>query len=139
MNLLQIIHLHKLWITKRILRKRETMTSFKPKYLETHAQGLLEEKIGKAYKCLKACMLCPRRCGVNRLEGETGVCKTGQLAVISSFNAHFGEETPLVGRNGSGTVFFTHCNLLCNFCQNYSISREGEGHAVPSVQLASLV
>ena len=115
------------------------MTSFKPKYLETHAQGLLEEKIVEAYKCLKTCTLCPRRCGVNRLEGETGVCKTGQQAVISSFNAHFGEETPLVGRNGSGTVFFTHCNLLCNFCQNFSISHEGEGSMVTDAQLAAIM
>jgi len=115
------------------------MTSFQPKYLETHAQGLLKEKIGQAYKRLNACTLCPRQCGVNRLEGETGVCKTGQQAVVSSFNAHFGEETPLVGRNGSGTVFFTHCNLLCNFCQNFSISHEGEGYMVTDTQLAAMM
>ncbi len=115
------------------------MTSFQPKYLETHAQGYLKEKIGQAYKRLEACTLCPRQCGVNRLEDETGVCKTGQLAVISSFNAHFGEEAPLVGRNGSGTVFFTHCNLLCNFCQNFSISHEGEGYMVTDTQLAAMM
>ncbi len=115
------------------------MISFKPKYLKTHAQGLLKEKIRQAYKRSKACTLCPRRCGVNRLEGETGVCKTGQQAVVSSFNAHFGEETPLVGRNGSGTVFFTHCNLLCNFCQNFSISHKGEGHTVTDAQLAAIM
>jgi len=115
------------------------MTSFQPKYLETHAQGLLKEKIGQAYKQLKACTLCPRQCSVNRLDGETGVCKTGQQAVVSSFNAHFGEEAPLVGRNGSGTIFFTHCNLLCNFCQNFSISHEGEGYAVTDTQLAAMM
>jgi len=115
------------------------MTSFQPAYLRTYAQGLLKEKTEQAYQRMKACTLCPRQCGVNRLEGEIGVCKTGWQALVSSFNAHFGEETPLVGRNGSGTIFFTHCNLLCNFCQNHSISHEGEGQAVTDTQLADMM
>ena len=86
-----------------------------------------------------SCDLCPRQCHVNRLEGETGVCNTGQRAWISSFNAHFGEEAPLVGRNGSGTIFFTHCNLLCIFCQNFDISHEGHGQKVTDDQLASVM
>jgi putative pyruvate formate lyase activating enzyme len=76
---------------------------------------------------------------VNRRAGATGVCRTGRQAHVASCNAHFGEEAPLVGRNGSGTLFFTHCNLLCNFCQNYEISHLGEGVAVTDAQLASLM
>ncbi|MGD9007287.1 MAG: radical SAM protein [Desulfobacteraceae bacterium] len=64
------------------------------------------------------------------------MCKTGRLAVVSSFNAHFGEEDPLVGEHGSGTIFFAHCNLLCNFCQNYEISHLGEGSEITNEQLA---
>ena len=76
-------------------------------------------------------------CGVDRTSGETGICKTGKSALISSFNAHFGEEAPLVGRKGSGTIFFTHCNLLCSFCQNFDISHEGCGKAVNDEELAA--
>ena len=81
----------------------------------------LSEKIEKAYEILKSCTLCPRTCKADRLSGETGMCKTGEKAYVSSFNAHFGEEDPLVGTHGSGTIFFTHCNLLCIFCQDYYI------------------
>jgi putative pyruvate formate lyase activating enzyme len=85
------------------------------------------------------CCLCPRKCGVDRNSGETGVCKTGRLAVVSSFNAHFGEEDPLVGKHGSGTIFFAHCNLLCSFCQNYEISHLGEGSEITNEQLAYIM
>jgi putative pyruvate formate lyase activating enzyme len=73
---------------------------------------------------------------VNRIGGEKGYCGTADKAVISGWHAHFGEERPLVGRHGSGTIFFSHCNLLCNFCQNYDISHMGEGHEVSTEQLA---
>ncbi len=85
------------------------------------------------------CTLCPRQCGVNRTAGETGTCKTGIRAVVASYNAHFGEETPLVGRNGSGTIFFSNCSLQCNFCQNYEISHLGEGRALTDDQLAAIM
>lgn len=112
------------------------MAPFKPAYLETHNRGLLKEKIDQAYEILKACTLCPRACGVNRLSDEKGICQTGEHAIVSSFNAHFGEENPLVGNHGSGTIFFARCNLLCIFCQNYDISHEGQGVEFSSEQLA---
>jgi putative pyruvate formate lyase activating enzyme len=88
---------------------------------------------------LKACSLCPRKCGSNRLENETGYCKTGKNAVICSFHPHFGEEPELVGTYGSGTIFFSYCNLLCNFCQNFEISHLGEGRDVTEKELAGIM
>jgi len=115
------------------------MPTFIPAYIETFKKGLLAEKIETAYKVLKSCTLCPRKCKVDRLAGETGVCKTGKKAYVSSFNAHFGEEGPLVGTHGSGTIFFTHCNLLCIFCQNYDISHLGHGEEISNEQLAGMM
>src|SRR5512143_1611683 len=80
-----------------------TMPSIEPVYLQSHRNGVLRRKAEQAFERLAACTLCPRRCGVDRLAGETGACKTGRLASVSSFNAHFGEEAPLVGKQGSGT------------------------------------
>jgi putative pyruvate formate lyase activating enzyme len=115
------------------------MLSFEPAYIETFKKGLLKEKIKATYKILNSCTLCARRCKIDRLSGETGICKTGEKAFVSSFNAHFGEEDPLVGTNGSGTIFFTHCNLLCIFCQNYDISHLGHGEEVSDDQLAGIM
>jgi putative pyruvate formate lyase activating enzyme len=115
------------------------MPLFKPAYIETFKKGLLSEKIEKAYEILKSCTLCPRTCKVDRLSGETGICKTGEKAYVSSFNSHFGEEDPLVGTHGSGTIFFTHCNLLCIFCQNYDISHLGHGEQISNKQLADIM
>ena len=115
------------------------MSSFEPTYLNTIKKGLLKQKIEKAYGLLKSCALCPRRCGIDRLSGDTGICKTGKLAWVSSFNPHFGEEDPLVGSHGSGTIFFTHCNLMCLFCQNYDISHEGHGREVTDGELAEMM
>lgn len=89
---------------------------------------------------LEECSLCGRECGVNRLESSKGaVCRTGARAVVSSFNAHFGEEDPLVGEHGSGTIFFTNCNLKCQYCQNYEISQLGEGREVEPEELAAMM
>ena len=115
------------------------MSSFEPSYVRAAEKGLLREKIEKANHLLKACVLCPRRCGVDRLSGERGICNTGKLAWVSSYNAHFGEEDPLVGSHGSGTIFFTHCNLMCLFCQNYDISHEGQGQEVTDSDLAEMM
>ncbi|MBW2018822.1 MAG: radical SAM protein [Deltaproteobacteria bacterium] len=112
------------------------MASFKPAYIETYNRGRLKEKITRAYEILKACTLCPRACGVDRLSDEKGICQTGEHAIVSSYSPHFGEESPLVGNNGSGTIFFSRCNLLCIFCQNYDISHEGEGVPFSSEELA---
>lgn len=96
-------------------------------------------KIKAAYKLMESCRLCPRKCGVNRLKGETGFCKAWLLPMISSFHAHFGEEPPISGRNGSGTIFFTHCSLRCAFCQNYPISQLGEGKEASIEELAGMM
>jgi putative pyruvate formate lyase activating enzyme len=115
------------------------MSSFEPSYVSAVEKGLLKENIEKAYNLLKSCVLCPRRCGVDRLSGERGACNTGKRAWVSSFNPHFGEEGPLVGSHGSGTIFFTHCNLMCLFCQNYDISHEGHGQEVTDSELAEMM
>ena len=101
--------------------------SFVPSYIALYESGELKERIEKLMAILKSCTLCPRKCKVNRLEGELGVCQAGSTLMISSAFPHFGEEPPLVGQNGSGTIFLTHCNLRCVFCQNYDISHLGDG------------
>jgi putative pyruvate formate lyase activating enzyme len=115
------------------------MLNSEPVYIETFKKGLLAKKIEAARNILTSCILCPRQCRVDRTAGETGVCKTGEKASVSSFNAHFGEEDPLVGTHGSGTIFFTHCNLLCIFCQNYDISHLGQGEEISDEQLADIM
>ena len=115
------------------------MPSSQPAYIETHQNGLLKEKIESAKGMLNNCTLCPRECKVDRLSGDSGICKTQDRAKVSSFNPHFGEEAPLVGKRGSGTIFFTHCNLMCNFCQNYDISHKGHGQVVSDEQLAQIM
>ena len=80
------------------------------------------ERIREAYALTAPCRLCPRECGVDRIEGERGHCGVGRLPMVASAGPHFGEEPPLVGRGGSGTIFLSGCNLLCVFCQNYDIS-----------------
>lgn len=97
------------------------------------------DKLRQAYGLLESCKLCPRKCGLNRLKGELGFCKAGLAPMVSSFHAHFGEEPPISGYNGSGTIFFTYCNLKCIFCQNYPISHMGEGREVNIEELAGMM
>ncbi len=99
----------------------------KPAYLALHASGQLAKRAKKALAMLGRCVLCPRRCGVNRLSDERGFCLAGRLAPVAQASLHFGEEAPLVGDRGSGTIFFAGCNLGCVFCQNADISRSLEG------------
>lgn len=108
-------------------------------YLRLYRDGELETRIEKTSALMETCHLCPRECGVNRLEGEKGYCRTGRNARIASYNAHFGEEAPLVGRRGSGTIFLSSCNLLCSFCQNYEISHLNEGVEVEPAQMAAMM
>ncbi|MGB5421825.1 MAG: radical SAM protein [Desulfobacterales bacterium] len=115
------------------------MTRANASYIRLIEQGRLAEKIHSARSMMSACTLCPRECRVDRLAGQTGVCKTGTYAWVSSYTPHYGEEAPLVGTNGSGTIFFTHCNLLCVFCQNFDISHEGIGQEVSAEQLAAIM
>jgi putative pyruvate formate lyase activating enzyme len=108
-------------------------------YLELYRSGKLRERVEAAVSLLESCSVCPRSCGVNRLAGDAGECRTPREAVVSSYGPHFGEEAPLVGRHGSGTIFFTNCNLRCLFCQNYSISQLGEGQKVSKEELAYMM
>lgn len=108
-------------------------------YREIYQSGELEERIERARAILECCELCPRRCRVNRLQGETGICRTANEAAVSSYGPHFGEEAPLVGSQGSGTIFFTHCNLRCMFCQNYTISQLGDGKPASKGEIASMM
>ena len=108
-------------------------------YLELYHRGELENRVEAAKSLLESCSVCPRHCSINRLNGETGACRTAHAAIVSSYGPHFGEEAPLVGRYGSGTIFFTNCNLRCLFCQNYSISQLGEGERVSKEELAYMM
>jgi putative pyruvate formate lyase activating enzyme len=109
-----------------------------PRYLNIKEEEL-DRRIEKAYKLLSPCEVCPRKCGVNRLKGEKGFCRSGEEVIVSSYNAHFGEEPPLVGNFGSGTIFFTNCNLKCVYCQNYPISQLGNGNKVSLSELAKIM
>jgi putative pyruvate formate lyase activating enzyme len=110
-----------------------------PSYLKLYRSGELSDRLERAISIMESCSLCPRACGVNRLEGEIGYCRTGRKAKVASFNAHFGEEGPLVGRYGSGTIFISSCNLLCIFCQNYDISHQAEGTLIEPEQVAAMM
>jgi putative pyruvate formate lyase activating enzyme len=110
-----------------------------PAYLRLYREGLLASRADQILELLKDCRLCPRACRVNRLSGEQGVCRTGSLAKVAGFCAHFGEEAPLVGSAGSGTIFFSSCNLYCSFCQNFEISHLGEGEEAEPRQLAAMM
>ena len=109
-----------------------------------YQSGELHNRVLAAQRLLQSCSLCPCRCGVNRLMGETGLCRIGSRARVASFGPHFGEEPPLVGRSGSGAIFFAGCNLGCVFCQNHEISRVEEpgdnaADAVTAEQLAAIM
>ena len=108
-------------------------------YRQLHLVGALRTRVEKARAMMEACCLCPRCCRANRLAGEIGQCRVGEQVIVSSYGPHFGEEAPLVGRNGSGTIFFTNCNLHCVFCQNYTISHAGEGTPVSNETLARII
>lgn len=99
----------------------------------------LGERVQRAVAMLGDCTVCAQECHVNRLEGELGICRGGRRAAVSSYGPHFGEEEPLVGSRGSGTIFFANCNLRCTFCQNYEISQEGEGNEVSLSELAEMM
>ncbi len=100
---------------------------------------ITKELIDEFYNLLSPCRICPRECKVDRLKREVGNCKAGLEVKISSYHQHFGEEPPLVGKHGSGTIFFTHCNLHCVYCQNYEISQLGMGRQVILEELARMM
>jgi len=115
-------------------------TDFEPAYLKLHKTGELKERAEELWAIMKRCRLCPRRCGVNRHKGKSGVCRApGTTLVISSAHPHFGEERPLVGEGGSGTIFLSHCNLRCVFCQNFDIALLGRGSETNIDEFASMM
>mgnify|MGYP000244701891 CR=1 FL=1 len=113
--------------------------SFEASYLRLERSGELERRARELQAVYASCRLCPRRCGVNRAKGEKGVCSSTDRAKVFSAHPHFGEERPLVGRGGSGTIFFSHCNLLCVFCQNWEINHRGDGAYASDEQIGRLM
>jgi putative pyruvate formate lyase activating enzyme len=109
-----------------------------PCYLNLFETGELERRVSQAYQFLDSCNLCGWECKKNRRQGSLGVCRTGELAKVSSYGAHMGEEDPLRGWRGSGTVFFTRCNLRCQYCQNYGISQADSGTDMQPENLAAI-
>lgn len=114
------------------------VSAFEPAYLALLRPEQLKERVEAAYERLRDCDLCGRQCHVNRYE-RPGSCRTGVRASVSSFGPHFGEEDPLRGVRGSGTIFFAWCNLNCQYCQNYEISQLGHGEEVEPENLASMM
>jgi putative pyruvate formate lyase activating enzyme len=115
------------------------LEDFEPAYLELLRTGALAGRAQTAWAQLQNCRACPRQCEVNRLTAEVGVCRTGERAIVASAAPHLGEETCLVGRRGSGTIFFSYCNLKCVFCQNYTLSQWRDGEELDPEKIASLM
>ena len=110
-----------------------------PAYEKLEKEGKFSERIKQAYAIFENCRLCPRMCGVNRTKGEKGFCRAPLQPVVFSHHPHFGEEMSLVGQHGSGTIFFSNCNLRCIFCQNWPIAHEGRGNEIKDEDLADMM
>jgi len=113
--------------------------SFEPAYLRLHKSGELSIRSQDARELLASCTLCPRSCGADRRWGRRGYCRSGRLPAVASCNAHHGEEPPISGSRGSGTIFFSDCNLACAYCQNWPISQLGQGREVGLDELAGMM
>ncbi len=107
-------------------------------YSELHKSGELKLRAERLMSRLFSCDICPRKCGVNRLNGETGFCRSSDLPLVSSYCPHKGEEPPISGTKGAGTIFFTYCNLKCVYCQNYQISQTEEDQSFKAVSIERL-
>lgn len=114
------------------------MTDF-PSYINLYSDGVLEDRLESLVSFADPCRLCPRRCMADRAQGERGFCRAPYELCVSSASPHFGEEPPLVGKGGSGTIFFTHCSLRCSFCQNYEISIYGKGERCGTSALSDIM
>jgi len=108
-------------------------------YIPLARSGELATRAKEALRRLGECRMCPHECAVDRLAGQTGRCGTARLACVASYGPHFGEESVLVGRYGSGTIFLANCNLSCIFCQNADISQGGHGTATPSERIVEMM
>ncbi len=118
-----------------VMRRKD----FEPGYLKLERSGELKKRVAALKEIYKSCRLCPRECGVNRAKWETGICDSTSRAKVYSAHPHFGEERPLVGSGGSGTIFFSNCNLLCCFCQNWEINHRGDGTFIADDALGRLM
>jgi putative pyruvate formate lyase activating enzyme len=110
-----------------------------PSYRKLALSGVLAARVERAMQMFENCRLCPRQCGVNRRNGELGFCRAPAAVMVYSAHPHFGEERSLVGKGGSGTLFFSNCNLRCVFCQNWPIAHEGHGRSVSDERLAAMM
>jgi putative pyruvate formate lyase activating enzyme len=113
--------------------------TFEAAYLKLHRKGELKNRADALWRILSDCRLCGRKCRVDRLKGQKGICRSDDKVVASSAFAHFGEEAPLVGRGGSGTIFLSRCNLLCCYCQNWQIAHRGDGTQISVKKLAKMM
>ena len=122
------------------MKQSNATKAFEPAYLSLLHNNTLANRVEQAYQHMEDCDLCARYCHINRFKSIKGaVCRTGECAVVNSFGPHHGEENPLRGVNGSGTLFFSWCSLRCVFCQNWEISQKGQGHKVTPEQLAEMM
>jgi putative pyruvate formate lyase activating enzyme len=121
------------------LRAHSKEEPWEPGYLRLEREGLLAGRVEQAAAFFRECRLCPRECGVDRSGGEKGFCRAPASPVVFSAHPHFGEERPLVGEGGSGTIFFSNCNLRCVFCQNWPIAHEGRGSRITEEELAGMM
>ena len=110
-----------------------------PSYRELSDSGELGERVRRAFDLISSCSLCPRKCGADRAEGERGFCHAGILPAVARYGPHHGEEPPISGIHGSGTIFFTHCNLRCAYCQNHAISQQTCGREISCEDLADIM
>jgi putative pyruvate formate lyase activating enzyme len=115
------------------------MDNFQPAYVSLLQSGELRQRVGQAYTHLDACDLCPWECRANRNAGKEGLCRSGSRARVASYGPHLGEERPLRGWNGSGTIFFARCNLRCQYCQNHEISQTDAGDEIEPEALAEIL
>ena len=112
---------------------------YRPRYLELEASGELQRRERLLWEKMESCDLCPRRCHVNRMAGRAGACSVAQTFRVASHRVGFGEERPIVGRSGTGEIFFSNCNLLCIFCQNWTIAHNGDGRVTSHSDLANIM
>jgi len=110
-----------------------------PRYLDLEASGELERRERILWAKMESCDLCPRRCHVNRMAGRAGACRVSDTFRVASFGPHFGNERALIGSHGTGNIFFSNCNLLCVFCQNWEIAHRGDGRETTHAALANIM
>jgi len=115
------------------------MSNFRPSYIRLYNEGKLWDRIERISSLIENCTLCPHKCRIDRKNSKDGKCQSGELPIVASYGPHYGEEPPLVGFYGSGTIFLTNCNLKCIFCQNYDISQMHSGTIISYQDLAEMM